>query len=195
MLDVDLRSPGTVIRDAVIDCIDGLALLKTMRKVPTFQWQPDEVGDGSAACGVYFLRSEDRSQGATTGEPHFDGLATIGISILVRPTDPNFLADLEDGYVEAIQAAILTDPDFFAICRRDAGMEGIESLTRSPVYPANGAAYMSETRLELIASYQKRWEPVVRDEFLRVILRTKISTASSAAPQVAAVIDVREPQN
>lgn len=181
-LDAVLGTPshGAVIRDAAVDLINRLGIMRSIREVPTFQWQPeDEPG-----CGVYLVRETSEPDGDfNAGEPHFLVSAVIGVSVLVRVDDPSELATATDFAVNPIQNVLLRTPEFLSL------FEGFQGITRSPSYPTNASAYMSETRFEFTVGYRARFEPIVPDDYLKTELVTRQLGSDPQAPPLRTVID------
>lgn len=190
-----MTTAATMIRDAVFDRIATRPEYIAKRKTPVPQLQPDDL----PALSVFIAGEQLVPDGDdNAGEPHFQSLTTIAISVVRGFEDPAVLSGAIDADVDAIEARLLTDPSFIKF-GPDALFDAVTSIKRRRLYPQagkDGEAYFAELRLEITFRTLVDFEPDITTTFEGATMTVRPNVSGKMAvsgPQIIVGIDPPQP--
>jgi len=158
---------------------------KTYRVTPMMQVQPTDL----PVLGIYMLRQKSTPWGnANHAEPKFRHEAVYGFSagIHAETADQNQIYALEDTVSEMLNM-VFSRPALVNL------MEGFEAMDRTSQYAKVGETTLYEIRVEVNASYEGNYPPIVDDLLEKIVVTTQFPDkehVDDGTPQLTRVYEL-----
>ena len=186
-----MATRSTQIRDAIVTRLEAMVDPETRApfakiaraQMPTLQ--PTDLP--MAQCFVISeILTPDGDSNA--GEPSFLADATIAVSIIRGFEDAEVLSGRIDADIDAVEAALLTDPTFVRFGPGSL-FESVERIQRRRLFPKDGETYFAELRVEITFRYAVSFDPVIPDALVEARI-----TGKTPGPAAGHVVVARPAQ-
>jgi hypothetical protein len=180
-----VSSQSIIIRDQIVSRLQAataLAPYGKIRKTPLPQAQPSDL----PILSVFVMNEQSSRDGE--GYPQFERNITIGISVVRGFEDPVTLDGEIDGDIALIENTLLTDPTF--VGKTPQGyFESVEGMTCRRLFPQVAETYVCELRLEMTFKTRVDFDPIVVDDFKKMVVDTKPLDTSDNTPLIRSEYD------
>lgn len=186
-----MTSRSTQIRDAIVDRLLAMVDVETRQpftkvtKAQTPTLQPFDLP--MAQCFV-IAETLTPDGDSNAGEPNFVADATIAVSIIRGFEDPDVLDGRIDADIDAVEASLLTDPQFVRF-GQGALFESVERIQRRRLFHKEGETYFAELRTEITFRYAIAFDPIIPDAFAEAHI-----TGKTPGPAAGHVVIARPAQ-